>query len=385
MAEQKFGFIGTGHAGSRFVDTLLLISQNLYPSICFNTALTDLQKLKFVPDNNRIHIKLPDNIDGAGKDPELGRKAVINNEEKIRQKIKQEFSDTKMIYLVYSSGGGTGRGSSKEIMRILNDLEYDFSIIVIEPFDNEGYQPTINAFTAFKEISEAYNEFDKCKNATLLDNQMLSEREDFKNLSAEDFYISANKLIAQSFHLFNLSTTKKGIENFDARDYIKCLSAKGFMTLGTLKFNKREIQNNSIFIDKLNINLKKNLFTNGLDLKSATHAAVILFVPEDIIEKIDREVLFSPFNEMSKILDGATIYKGIYPSRNEEVKIYCLISGMDFPRDKIKKLGETAKDLHNKTKLKIQKLKKTDDFDLDSDTNLVEKDKDLQDLDFNFN
>lgn len=373
---QKFGFIGAGHAGSRFVDTLLAISDKFYPAVCFNSAASDLRELDIVPLNNRVHIQLPDGVDGAGKDPKLGRQAVLSNESKVRDKITQEFPNISMIYLVFSSGGGTGRGAAKEIMRILDELGYSFGVIMIEPFDNEGYQPTVNNFTAFKEISEGYNEFSNFKGATLLDNQKLVELESFKHLSIEDFYIQANKLIAQSFHLFNLSTTKKGVENFDSRDYLKCLNAKGFMTLGTLSFNKNEIQSKSIFIDKLKENIEKNLFAHGLDITSATHAALILFIPKNLLDNIDREVLFAPFDEMNKILDGATVYKGIYPSKGDQVRLYTLISGMDFPREKIKETGSFAKELHAKTKQKVQRLKKTDDlfgdmdFDLDSDDDL---------------
>lgn len=373
MATHKFGFIGSGHAGSRFVDTLLSVSNQFYPCVCFNSAYSDLMELKLVPNNNRVHIQLPDGVDGAGKDPELGKKAVLHNETKIKNKIIQELKDVPMIYLVYSSGGGTGRGSSKEMMRILNDMQVTFAIIMIEPFENEGYQPTINTFTAYKELADAYSEFSFCKGITLLDNQKLSKLEKLKSFSLEDFYVHANQLISNSFHLFNLATTKKGIENFDSRDYLKCLGAKGFMTIGTLTFNKNEIQNKSIFIDKLNENLESNLFTDGLDLKTATHAALILFVPKTIIDNLDRDVLFAPFEELSTMLDGATIYKGIYPTKGDEVRVYTLISGMDFPREKIKSLGDKAKSLHAKTKSKVQQLKKTSDlfgdmsFDLDDD------------------
>lgn len=377
MNGQKFGFMGTGHAGSRFVDTLLGLIDNHYPALTLNSAVSDLKELKVVPLNNRIHIQLPDEIDGAGKDPELGRKAVLVNEDKIRNKIKQEFKDVSKIYLVFSSGGGTGRGSAKELMRILDDMGFSFGTIMIEPFKSEGYQPIVNTFTAYKEIADVLSEYKNATGVTLLDNQQISSLDRFKNLSIEDFYASANRLVAQSFHLFNVATTKKGIENFDTRDYIKCTNAKGFMTLGTLNFDKKEIQNKSIFIDKLNETLEYNLFTKGLDITTATHAALILFIPKSIIDQLDREVLFAPFEELGRVLDGATVFKGIYPIKDDQVKMYILISGMDFPREKIKNIGEYAKQLHSKTKSKIQKLKKTDDLFGDMSFNLNEDDLDL--------
>lgn len=373
---QKFGFIGSGHAGSRFVDTLLDISNNLYPSVAFNSAYADLRELNKISPNNRVHIQLPDGVDGAGKDPKLGHEAVIHNKKKIKDKIILEFKDIPMIYLVFSTGGGTGRGSAKELMKILDELKKPFGVIMIEPFRNEGYQPIVNSFTAYKEISEVYSELEYCKGITLLDNDKIGKLEDYKELSIRDFYTAANQLIAKSFHLFNLATTRKGIENFDSRDYIKCLNAKGFMTLGTLDFSRDEIQNKSIFVDKLNENIENHLFTDGLDLSTATHSALILFIPRAIINNLQRDVLTAPFDKMSEILGGATLYRGIYPIKGDKVQMYTLVSGMDYPRVKIKELGEFAQSLHSKAKEKVQNFKKTDDlfggmdFSFDSDDNL---------------
>ena len=371
---QKFGFIGTGHAGSRFVDTLLKISDKAYPALAINTAASDLNALNEIALNNRIHIQGKDGIDGAGKQPEIGKDALLFHKEKVTNKIKQEFKDVAMIFIAYSSGGGTGRGSAKEIMRIVDELGYSFSVITISPFASEGYQPAINDFTNFKELSEGYAELKNFKGAILLDNQKLVELDRFKHLSIEDFYAESNQLIAKSFHLFTMATQKnKGIEVFDLRDFLTILKSRGFTTIGTLAFNKSEIQNKSIFVDKLQQNLEENLFASGLDLTTSTHAALILFIPRGIIENLDREVLFAPFEKLSEMLNSPTIYKGIYPSKGDTVQLYTLISGMAFPREHVKAVGDKAKSLHSVTKKKVASLKNNDDlfgdmdFDLDSD------------------
>src|SRR6202167_3763575 len=102
----KIKVIGVGGGGCNAVNRMIRAKVE---GVVFIAANTDLQALKLsqAPVKLQIGGKLPKGL-GAGANPEVGRKAALEDTDKIIEAL--EGSD--MIFLTTGLGGGTGSGAA---------------------------------------------------------------------------------------------------------------------------------------------------------------------------------------------------------------------------------------------------------------------------------
>ena len=74
----NFGFIGVGQCGGNIANEFNKLG---YKSIAINTSNTDLMKLNNIQKNNRLLINT--GVQGAGKNPEIGRRALEEHIESV--------------------------------------------------------------------------------------------------------------------------------------------------------------------------------------------------------------------------------------------------------------------------------------------------------------
>ena len=108
--------IGAGGCGGNAVNHM--ISSGLR-SVDFIAVNTDTQAMH----NNRAPIRMQLGAlltkgRGTGGNPEIGRKAALEDEDKIRELI----GDAEMVFVTAGMGGGTGTGSAPVIARIARDI-----------------------------------------------------------------------------------------------------------------------------------------------------------------------------------------------------------------------------------------------------------------------
>jgi len=85
---------------------------------------------------------------GAGMNPELGRKAVEENQNEIREIL----NNADMVFLTCGLGGGTGSGGMAEIAKLAKDVGALTIAVVTKPFTFEGAQRKRIADDAFDEV-----------------------------------------------------------------------------------------------------------------------------------------------------------------------------------------------------------------------------------------
>ena len=112
----KIKVVGIGGGGGNAVNSMI-VNQKI-KGVEFIAVNTDAQALL----NSKADIKLQigENITkglGSGADPEIGRQAA----EESREKLKEFFKDTDMVFLTCGMGGGTGTGGSPIAAELAKD------------------------------------------------------------------------------------------------------------------------------------------------------------------------------------------------------------------------------------------------------------------------
>ncbi len=123
--------VGVGNAGSSIISRIYERIQGI-TFVVFNT---DANNLKYSKADIKTQIgEKTTHGRGTGRDPEKGKFAANEDQETIREVLK----NTNIIFLIAGLGGGTGTGSSPVIAKIAKDVGAIVISIVTTPFDFEG-------------------------------------------------------------------------------------------------------------------------------------------------------------------------------------------------------------------------------------------------------
>src|SRR5215472_4832289 len=116
---------GGGNAVNRMIDAKL-------EGVEFVVANTDLQALQLsrAPVKIQLGVKLTNGL-GAGANPEVGRKAALEDADKIIEAL--EGAD--MVFVTAGLGGGTGTGAAPIIASLASEMGALTVAVVTKPFD----------------------------------------------------------------------------------------------------------------------------------------------------------------------------------------------------------------------------------------------------------
>src|ERR687892_166444 len=154
--------IGIGGGGSNAVNTM--ISAKL-SGVDFMAANTDAQAL----DASRAPVKIQLGATvtkglGAGANPEIGRRAALEDEEI----IKEYLAGSDMIFLTAGMGGGTGTGGAPVIARVARDVGALTVGVVTKPFIFEGKKRMHQAEQGIEELKQSVDTLIVIPNQRLL-------------------------------------------------------------------------------------------------------------------------------------------------------------------------------------------------------------------------
>ncbi len=125
--------MGIGGGGSNAVNYMF---ENGISGVDFVVCNTDAQALEASPVPIKIQLgaTLTEGL-GAGSNPEIGKKAAEESEDKI---IELLDANTKMLFLTAGMGGGTGTGAAPVIAEIARGKGILTVGVVTNPFSTEG-------------------------------------------------------------------------------------------------------------------------------------------------------------------------------------------------------------------------------------------------------
>lgn len=216
----KIKVIGVGGGGSNAVNRMITSQMK---GVDFLVVNTDLQALSRSPSGNRLQLgaKLTRGL-GAGANPEIGKKAAQEDEERIIEIVQ----GADMVFITAGMGGGTGTGAAPVIARLTKSLGLLTVAVVTKPFLFEGKRRMTQAEDGLEELKEAVDSLIIIPNQRLLN---VVERQ----TSMRNAFGMADEILQQAVQGISDLITKPGDINLDFADVKAVMSEKGTALMGT--------------------------------------------------------------------------------------------------------------------------------------------------------
>ena len=177
--------IGVGGGGSNAVGRMAAASTNGVEFIVVNT---DAQALRHSPVENKIQVgeKLTKGL-GAGANPEIGRKAAIEDTERLLQILQ----GADMVFITAGLGGGTGGGAAPIIANLAKEMDILTVGVVTKPFIFEGKRRNDQADRCLEELKASVD----C--LIIIPNQRLINASN-KNTGVKEAFAMADNVLRQA-------------------------------------------------------------------------------------------------------------------------------------------------------------------------------------------
>jgi len=124
--------VGVGGAGGNAVNRMISENVQGVEFVVLNTDSQDLSK-SWGETKIQIGADLTGGL-GAGGDPEIGLRAIEENEEE----VKAALEGANMVFVAAGMGGGTGTGAAPVVARMAREADALTVAVVTKPFKFEG-------------------------------------------------------------------------------------------------------------------------------------------------------------------------------------------------------------------------------------------------------
>ncbi len=303
--------IGVGGGGGNALDTMI---KSGLEGVEFIAANTDTQALEKSLATTKIQLgpALTRGL-GAGANPDVGKKAALEEIERIREAI----DGADMVFVTAGMGGGTGTGAAPIIAEIAREMGVLTVAVVTRPFLFEGKRRSKNADHGIADLSERVDTIISIPNQKLLGlDDDLSVLEAFRR--ADDVLVQAVKGISDLI-------TQPGVINVDFADVKTIMNSQGRALMGTGygKGERRaldavEMAINSPLLDDISIDGAMGIllnFTAGPDVKLKEINEAASLVQQAAHE--DANIIFGLLTD---------------PDMGDVVKVTAIATGFDVDR-----------------------------------------------------
>jgi cell division protein FtsZ len=216
----KVKIIGIGGGGNNALNTM--ISYEL-TGVDFIAANTDAQALaaNMAPNKLQLGENLTKGL-GAGANPEVGRKAALEDVEKIREALK----GADMVFITAGLGGGTGTGGGPVIAEVAREMGALTVAIVTKPFHFEGKK-------RMKQAEEGLANLKMTADALItIPNQRLLSISG-KNMTLIEAFKKADEVLFHAAKGISDIIVGHGIINLDFADVRTIMAETGMALMGT--------------------------------------------------------------------------------------------------------------------------------------------------------
>jgi cell division protein FtsZ len=211
--------IGVGGGGSNAVNRMIDAGLDGVQFIVVNTDQQALQSSQ-APVKIQIGGKLTKGL-GAGADPDVGRKAALEDTEKIIEAL--EGAD--MVFVTTGLGGGTGTGATPIVASLANELGALTVACVTKPFLFEGKRRMQQAEQGLAELAESVDTVITIPNERLLQLD--------KNTGFFDAFRLADDVLRQAVQGISDIIVIPGIINRDFADVKTIMHGMGYAVMGS--------------------------------------------------------------------------------------------------------------------------------------------------------
>jgi tubulin-like protein CetZ len=312
--------IGLGQCGGSIVNQF---AKNGYLSGVINSSQKDLDTCNHIEDHLKLRLY---GSEGVGRDRELALTLIRNNWETVVSYLKENFSQpsTKLIFVAFSTAGGTGSGINSLFLELLSDVLEDKIIVAVPvlPSLSESIVSQLNTLECLRELSE----LDIC--ILPVDNEQV--KMDGKN----ELYKKVNNTFYQLVDSILKHTNKHSIDgNLDEKDLLTILKTPGFAAMSHVDISN---QNEGI-------QLSKDSISNSI--KQSWHQSIF---PKPSLSKIVRFGLI--FNGQEGFMSSIDIPNVLTEFQNSPLDImegyyheskgdiYTILTGLEFNTDRLKQI-----------------------------------------------
>jgi cell division protein FtsZ len=215
----KIKVIGVGGGGGNAVNRMINAKVE---GVEFLVANTDLQALQMSQASVKIQlgVKLTSGL-GAGANPEVGRKAALED----AHQIIEALEGADMVFVTAGLGGGTGTGAAPIIASLASEMGALTVAVVTKPFAFEGKRRKSQADRGLDELIESVDTTIVIPNEKLL---AVAQNAGF----FESFRV-ADDILRQAVQGISDIITIPGIINRDFADVKTIMQGMGYAVMGT--------------------------------------------------------------------------------------------------------------------------------------------------------
>lgn len=211
--------IGVGGGGNNAVNRMISSGVQGVEFIAVNT---DKQALNYSAATVKIQVgeKLTKG-QGAGSNPEIGRKAA----EESREQIAKTLEGTNMVFITAGMGGGTGTGGAPVVAQIAREMGILTVGVVTRPFNFEGKRRIEQALGGIEALRENVDSLVIIPNERL---KFVSEQK----ISFKNAFEIADGVLRQAVANISELITVPGFINLDFADVTSVMKDAGFAHIG---------------------------------------------------------------------------------------------------------------------------------------------------------
>ena len=212
--------IGVGGGGGNAVNRMV---ESGVQGVEFISVNTDMQALNFSQAGTKIQIgeKLTKG-QGAGANPEIGRKAA----EESKEQIAAALAGTNMVFITAGMGGGTGTGAAPVVAQIAREMGILTVGVVTRPFAFEGKKRLEQALAGIDELNKNVDSL------VIIPNERLKYVSEQKITFKNAFEI-ADGVLRQAVKNISELITVPGFINLDFADVTSVMKDAGYAHIGT--------------------------------------------------------------------------------------------------------------------------------------------------------
>ena len=212
--------IGVGGGGGNAIDNMVEIGID---GVEFIVANTDAQALS--RSKAKYGLQLGTTVTrglGAGANPEIGRKAAEEDQDKIRELLH----GADMVFITAGMGGGTGTGAAPVVAQLAKEMGILTVGVVTRPFAFEGKKRLDHAIAGIEALNQYVDSLVTIPNDKLL--AVLG-----KHVSLKDALKYADNVMLSAVQGISELITRPGLINVDFADVRTVMSSRGIAMMGS--------------------------------------------------------------------------------------------------------------------------------------------------------
>lgn len=334
------GVIGLGNTGNQIAS--LAYEQLKIPVMAVNSSGKDLETI-----SNNIPKKLISDASGeskgAGKNRQLAKKYLKDSIMTFlsSEDVQDFIGDLDVLFVVSSTGGGTGSGTSLIMSSIIASMFVDVHVITIGvlPVMNEALSAHVNTL---EYLNELYSTLDG-QTYMLYDNDKYSGMPSYKMMNL------VNEEVVKDIDVLRCTynyTTK--YDSIDEEDMRRLISFPGRILVARLEDIKERDLDKDTIEDLLIKKIKSNAHTEIQRDQKVIATGIIANLSEAVFSDFD--------NHIEKVRDfiGDPDHDFNHLYVNEERKmpnnVFLIIGGLSVVNDRITKISDRIEEIEQKQK-----------------------------------